>query len=300
MPSTELQLVLDMLRVGSPLAGTTIPEMRANMEATTGAVPPPADVHYEPTAIGGVPGEWARANGGAVDGALLYFHGGGYCVGSVRTHRLLVGALSRACGVPVLSLEYRLAPEHPHPAAVDDGVAAYRALLAGGMPAGRVVLAGDSAGGGLTAATLLAGRAAGLPPPAAAVCISPWFDLALSGETMVTKVDVDPMCKPQLLRLMAAAYLGAVDPQAPGASPLYADLAGLPPMLLQVGTAETLLDDSRRFAARAERAGVRVTLEVWEDMIHVWHAFAMVLPEGQQAIDRIGAFVRTAFKEDRR
>jgi acetyl esterase/lipase len=300
MASTELQLVLDMLRTGSPLAGTTIHEMRASMEATVGAVPPPSDVQYEPTEIGGVPAEWARAPEGAADGALLYFHGGGYCVGSVRTHRLLVGALARACGVPVLALDYRLAPEHPHPAAVEDGVAAYRGLLARGLRPGRVAFAGDSAGGGLTAATLLAARAAALPMPAAGVCISPWFDLALSGESMVTKADVDPMCKPPVLALMAAAYLGGADPRTPGASPLYADLTGLPPMLVHVGTAETLLDDARRFATRAERSGVRLALEVWDDMIHVWHAFAMVLPEGQQAIERIGAFVRGALADGRR
>jgi acetyl esterase/lipase len=297
MPSTELQLVLDMLRLGSPLAGTTIPEMRANMEATSGAVPAPPDVRYEPTTAGGVPAEWARLDGGASDAALLYLHGGGYCVGSVRTHRLLVGSLTRACAVPVLSLEYRLAPEHPHPAAVDDAVTAYRHLLGRGFSPDRLALAGDSAGGGLTVATLLALREAGLPRPAAGVCISPWLDLALSGETMVTKADVDPMCKPALLAMMAAAYLAGADARTPGASPLYADLAGLPPLLVQVGTAETLLDDARRFAARAEDAGVRVTLEVWDDMIHVWHAFAMLLPEGQQAVDRIGTFVRATFAE---
>jgi acetyl esterase/lipase len=161
------------------------------------------------------------------------------------------------------------------------------------------VLAGDSAGGGLAAATLVALRERGLPRPAGGVCLSPWFDLGIAGETMTTKVDLDPMCKPALLGMMAAAYLGGANPQTPGASPLYADLGGLPPMLLQVGTSETLLDDARRFAARAEQAGVPVTLEVWDDMIHVWHAFAMLLPEGQQAIDRIGAFVRRALEESR-
>jgi monoterpene epsilon-lactone hydrolase len=299
MPSTELQTVLDMLRVGSPLAGSTIHEMRSSMEATSGAVPPPADVAYVPTRMGGVAAEWARAKGASASRALLYFHGGGYCVGSVRTHRLLVGALSRSCGVPVLSLDYRLAPEHPHPAAVDDAVAAYRGLLAEGIPAAQIAFAGDSAGGGLTAAALLALRAHSLPAPAAGVCLSPWFDLALSGETMRTNIDVDPMCKPSLLAMMAEAYLAGADPRTPGASPLYDDLTELPPMLVQVGTAETLLDDARRFAARAERAGARITLEVWDDMIHVWQAFAMVLPEGQQAIDRIGAFVRAALGEER-
>jgi acetyl esterase/lipase len=294
-------MVLDMLRLGSPLAGTTIHEMRANMESTAGAVPPPPDVQFETVRMGGVPAEWARANGAGGGGALLYLHGGGYCVGSIATHRLLVSELSRACGIAALSLDYRLAPEHPHPAAVDDAVAAYRALLDAGMPPRRIAIAGDSAGGGLTAATLLTIGAQGLPRPAAGVCISPWFDLALSGESCTTKLDLDPMCKPPILALMAAAYLDGADARTPGASPLYAeprDLAGLPPLLVQVGTSETLLDDSRRFAARAEQAGARVTLEVWDDMIHVWHAFSMLLPEGRQAIERIAAFVRAAFEED--
>jgi acetyl esterase/lipase len=299
MPSPELQLVLDMLRTGSPMVGNTIHEMRASMEASSGAVPPPPDVQYEPTQVGGVAAEWARASGTSETGAVLYFHGGGYCVGSVRTHRLLVAALSRACGVPVLSLDYRLAPEHPHPAAVEDGVAAYRALLAQGLTAQQLALAGDSAGGGLTVATLLALGTAGLPRPAAGVCLSPWFDLTMSGDTMRTHVDVDPMCKPPLLAMMAAAYLAGSDGRAPTASPLFADLGGLPPLLVQVGTAETLLDDARRFAARAERADTRVTLEVWDDMIHVFQAFSMLLPEGQQAIDRIGVFVRAAFERGR-
>jgi acetyl esterase/lipase len=268
------------------------------MEASAGAVPPPADVAYEAAELGGVPGEWTRAPGAARDGAMIYFHGGGYCVGSVRTHRLLVSALSRACGLSVFSVDYRLAPEHPHPAAVEDGIAVYRALLARGIDPGRVALAGDSAGGGLTVATLLALREAGLPRPAAGACISPWLDLALSGESMVSKCDLDPMCKPPILAQMAAAYLGGRDPRTPLASPLYADLSGLPPLLLHVGTAETLLDDSVRFAARAERAGVSATLEVWDDMIHVWHAFAMLLPEGQQAVDRLGAFVHEALGRD--
>jgi acetyl esterase/lipase len=298
MASAELQLVLDMLRTGSVLAGATIPEMRANMEAATGAMPDAPGIRYEATNASGVPAEWARADEARDAGALLYFHGGGYCVGSVRTHRLLVGGLSRACGVPALSVDYRLAPEHPHPAAVDDGVAAYRHLLARGIAPERIALAGDSAGGGLTAAVLIALREGGLPMPAAGACISPWFDLALSGETMTSKVDVDPMCKPDLLAPMAAAYVAGGDLRAPTVSPLYADLAGLPPLLVQVGTAETLLDDARRFARRAERQGVDATLEVWDDMIHVWHAFAMLLPEGQQAIDRIGGFVRRAFRLD--
>ena len=192
----------------------------------------------------------------------------------------------------MLVTDYRLAPEHPHPAAVDDSVAAYRWMLAQGLKPARIAVAGDSAGGGLTVATLVAIRDAKLPVPAAGVCLSPWVDLEGIGESMTTKADVDPIVqKPGLLQ-MAAAYLGGKDPRTPLAAPLYADLSGLPPLLIQVGTAETLLDDASRLADRARKAGVTVIYEPWENMIHVWHLFASMLDEGQQAIDRIGEFVQ--------
>jgi acetyl esterase/lipase len=192
----------------------------------------------------------------------------------------------------VLVIDYRLAPEHPHPAAVDDAVAAYRWMLTQGLKPPRVAVAGDSAGGGLTVATLLAIRDAKLPLPAAGACLSPWVDLEGIGESMTTRAGVDPIVqKPGLLQ-MAAAYLAGKDPRTPLAAPLYADLSGLPPLLIQVGTAETLLDDASRLAERARKAGVTVSYEPWESMIHVWHLFAPMLDEGQQAIDRVGEFVR--------
>jgi acetyl esterase/lipase len=289
----ELQKVIEMLRAGAGAGSATIAEMRAGLEALTGALPPPRDITLQPVDAGGVAAEWVSAKEARPDCTVLYLHGGGYALGSVRTHRMLVSGISRAARARVLSVNYRLAPEHPFPAAVEDGVAAYRFLLQAGTPPERVALAGDSAGGGLTVAVLLALRDAGQPLPAAAVCISPWFDLALTGESMRTRAELDPMVRPEQLQLMADIYLAGADPRTPLASPLHGELSGLPPMLIQVGTAEVLLDDSTRFSAAAREAGVDVTLETWDEMIHVWHAFAVILPEGRQAIDRIGEYLLT-------
>jgi acetyl esterase/lipase len=215
----------------------------------------------------------------------------GYVIGSINTHRDLASRLSLAAAARVLLIDYRLAPEHPFPAAVDDATAAYRWLLSSGADPSHMVIAGDSAGGGLTVATLVALRDAGTPLPAAGVCLSPWVDLECSGESMTTKAAADPMVRRDGLMKMAEWYLAGQPPRTPLAAPLYADLSGLPPLLIQVGTAEVLLDDSTRLAERARKAGVTVTLEPWEDMIHVWQAFAALLPEGRQAIDRIGEFI---------
>jgi acetyl esterase/lipase len=240
----------------------------------------------------GVPAAWVKVPESDSRRVVLYLHGGGYVIGSIRTHRDLAQRIARAAGARVLLIDYRLAPEHPHPAAVEDSVRAYRWLLSQGAQPASLAIAGDSAGGGLTVATLVALRDAGVPLPAAAVCLSPWVDLEGLGESMVTKADVDPMVQRDALLRMAAMYLGGHHPRTPLAAPLYADLRSLPPMLIQVGTAETLLDDSLRLAEKARAAGVEVALEAWDDMIHVWQAFAAMLPEGQQAIDRIGEFLR--------
>ena len=224
--------------------------------------------------------------------AILYLHGGGYVIGSINTHRSLAARLSRAAKARVLVIDYRLAPEHPFPAAVDDSVAAYRWMLAQGLKASRIAVSGDSAGGGLTAATLVAIRDAKLPVPAAGALLSPWVDMEGIGESMTSKDSVDPMVHKDGLLGMAKAYLAGQNPRTPLAAPLYADLTGLPPLLIQVGTAETLLDDSSRLAERAKKAGVNVTYEPWENMIHVFQLFAPMLDEGQQAIEKIGAFVR--------
>jgi len=292
MASQELQGVIELLRSAPPIPRDASPiQMRAAMESMTGMMPLPEDVRYQPVDAGGVAAEWTVAPGARDDCVIVYLHGGGYVIGSIKTHRQLTADLSRAAGARVLSVDYRLAPEDPHPAAVEDASAAYGFVLAQGVDPRRAAIAGDSAGGGLTAATLLALRDREVALPAAGVCISPWLDLTLSGESIASKAEEDPLVPQEGLQTMADAYVGGADPRSPLISPLFAELAGLPPLLVQVGTAEILLDDSTRFAERARAAGVDVNLEVWDDMIHVWHAFAAVLPEGRQAIERIGEFL---------
>jgi acetyl esterase/lipase len=292
MPGPELDAIIQLLRA-EPLAGAgNIEQMRSSMEAAAALVILPPDVMVEQVDAGGVPAEWVTVGAGEPRGVILYLHGGGYCICSVNTHRDLVGRVARATGTRALLIEYRLAPEHPFPDGLDDAVAAYRWLVAKGASPSDIVIGGDSAGGGLTAATLLALRDAGDALPAGAFCVSPWLDLVAEGESMKSKAEADPMVTEEMLRMMADAYAGSHDLRDPLLSPVFAELAGLPPMLLQVGTAEVLMDDSTRFAERAKAAGVEVTLEIWDDMIHVWHVFAETLPEGQQAIDRIGEWVR--------
>jgi epsilon-lactone hydrolase len=292
MASPEHEAIVEVLRNQPVLDGATIPDKRAGMEDMAGGAPLPDGTTIEVVDAGGVPAEWVSVDGARGDGVLLYLHGGGYCIGSINTHRALAARLAAACRVRALNVDYRLAPEHPHPAAVEDAVAAYRWVLDGGVPPGQVVVGGDSAGGGLVVATLLALRDGGDPLPAGAFCLSPWVDLECAGETMETKADVDPMVGREGLAEMAAAYAGEHDLRSPLVSPLHADLAGLPPLLIQVGTAETLLDDAVRLADRARTAGVDVRLEAWDDLIHVFQAFAPMVPEAVEAIDGIGAFVR--------
>jgi len=293
MASTELGTLVQMLRARPILADVSVEEMRKGMESMIGATAQlPAGLIRESREVNGVPAEWVSARGAAADRAVLYLHGGGYVLGSIGTHRELAARISQAAGTRCLVIDYRLGPEYPFPAAVEDAVRAYRWLLDAGYAPERLAIAGDSAGGGLTVATLLALRDARLPLPATAVCISPWVDLAGEGESMTTREKVDPMVTRAPLLAMAKNYLGGADPKTPLASPLYGDLRGLPPLLIQVGDHETLLDDSTRLAERARKAGVEVELEVWPEMIHVWHAFAALVPEGRDAIERIGAHLR--------
>ncbi len=300
MSSPQLQIIIQVLRA-NPLHETagqaSFGKVRALFEQAISLIPAPADILTEPVDAGGVPAEWISAPGADASTVVYYLHGGGYAIGSINTHREMISRIARAANARALAIDYRLAPEHPFPAAVEDAVAAYRWLLSTGAAPERIVIAGDSAGGGLTVATLIALRDAGDPLPAAAVCISPWTDLAITGESMDTKADVDPMIKKADAIEGAKLYLGGADPRNPLASPLYADLSGLPPLLVQVGGSETLLNDATRLAERAQAAGVGVTLETWEEMIHVWHFFAFLLPEAQQAIDRIGEFIRQRVAE---
>ncbi|MBI3798128.1 MAG: alpha/beta hydrolase [Deltaproteobacteria bacterium] len=292
MASPQLQMAIEAFKtVGEKMAkAPDMKSMRAVMEEMS--VPVPPDVKCTPVNAGGVPAEWVIAPGAAEDHFLLYLHGGGYVLGSINTHREMVSRLSRAAGVRALVLDYRLAPESPFPAAVDDATAAYRWLLSQGAKPACTVIAGDSAGGGLTLATLVALRDAKVPLPAAGVCLSPWADMEGVGASMTSKAKEDPVVQKEGLLGMAKLYLGGADPKTPLAAPLHADLRGLPPLLIQVGSAETLLDDSTRVAERAKMAGVKVDLEVWNEMIHVWQLFAPILPEGQEAIEKIGKFIR--------
>ena len=292
MASPQLQMAKDAYKAILESGAKTPQELRVKFEEVAASAPIPHDIKCEKVSAGGVDAEWISAPNSSADRAVLYVHGGGYVIGSVNTHRDLMGRIARASGARVLGINYRLAPEHPFPAAVDDSVAAYRWLLAQGIKPNRISVAGDSAGGGLTVATLVAIRDAKLPVPGAGVCISPWIDMEGIGESMKTKAAVDPVVQREGSLGMAAAYLGGQNPRSPLASPLYADLKGLPPLLIQVGEAETLLDDSTRLNDRAKAAGVSTKLEVWPDMIHVWQLFASFLPEGQQAVDGIGAFIK--------
>ncbi len=295
MASAELQKVLDLM-AERPIGGgaTDIQGMRAGMEES--AFPATDAATVTPVDANGVPGEWVTVAESDPNRRLLYVHGGGYVIGSPVTHRRLCEDIARAGGCAVLNLDYRLAPEHPYPAAVDDAIEGLKFVQQNGPngagAAESVFVAGDSAGGGLTLATLLAARERGVDQPNAAIGISAWTDLAITGESIQTRADADPLITDaSMISGMASAYLGSTEATDPLASPLYADYAGLPPLLLQVGDAEVLLSDTTRVTEKARAAGVDVVEEVWDEMFHVWHAFAPMLPEGQAAIERIGEFV---------
>ncbi|AEA62059.1 alpha/beta hydrolase [Burkholderia gladioli] len=239
-------------------------------------------------------GEWLEPVNGRATPTLLYFHGGGYYFCSPATHRPLVFALTAKAGARSFSVDYRLAPEAPFPAAHEDALAAYAALLEAGVDPATIVLGGDSAGGGLALALLVALRDRGAPLPAGAVLFSPWTDLAATGETLRSNDGADPMFAGAALGRAARLYVGDASPTDPYVSPLYADPAGLPPLLIQAGSTEVLLDDSRRFAERARAAGVEVDLQVWPRMPHVWQMAVPFMPEARRALDDAAAFVRGA------
>lgn len=258
----------------------------------------PPDVRLEKVGRPGVRGEWVEP-AGADDGVtVVYFHGGGYIGGSAETYRRTTFALARAARARVFAVDYRLAPEHRYPRAVEDGLAAYRYVLGGGARAGAVAFVGDSAGGGLLLATMLAARAAGLPLPAAGVCYSPFADLATTGGSLDANNRRCAMFYGDALRRVAPLYLGGADARDPLASPLYADLRGLPPLQIFVSTSETLLDDSLRLAERARAEGVRVDLQVWRNLPHVWPLFARQLPEARAALRLTADFIRDAMNGD--
>jgi acetyl esterase/lipase len=281
-----------MLQARPQVVGGTIEESRAGFEQLAGMFPVADDVETEAVDAGGVPAEWLRVPESRDDRVVLYVHGGGYVIGSLNTHRELASRIARAAQATALNVDYRLAPEHPFPAAVEDSTAAYRWLLGTGQDAAQVAIAGDSAGGGLTLATLLALRDAGDPAPAAGVCLSPWTDLEGIGASAQPGGADDPLLELEGLREMGRHYFADSDPRHPHASPLYGDYTGISPLLIQVGTREILLDDATRVADRARAAGVAVELEQCEGLIHVWQLFGPNVPESTDAVSRIGEFIR--------
>lgn len=252
---------------------------------------PHPDAVVSSATVAGVPGKWVSVpeSGGTV---ILHLHAGGYLIGSSQSHRDMAARIAAAAGARVFLADYRLAPENPYPAALDDALAAYRGLLDDGVDPADLIVSGDSAGGGLALATLVALRDAGDRLPAAGVLLSPWADLALTGDSMTTNESIDPLVNRELLGQMATGYLGDRDPADPLASPLYADLAGLPPLLLQVGSSEVLEDDAVRIADKVLTSGGDATLQVGYEMVHVFQMFADQLPEARTAVNQIGSFVR--------
>jgi monoterpene epsilon-lactone hydrolase len=277
-------------------ASTSIVELRRRADASAGMFGRmPAGMRAQPVTIGGVPAEWIHAHRCDDGRTLLYFHGGGYVMGSCRSHRNVVAKFAAAAETSAVLFDYRLAPEHPFPAALDDALAVYAGLLARGYRASGIAFAGDSAGGGLCLATLLALRQRGLPMPAAAVVLSPWTDLTCSSPSYQRP---DPLAPPGSWTTFGAHYAGGCDASDPLISPLFGDPSGLPPLLIYVGEEESMRDDSVRFADNARRAGVDVRLHVGPGMIHCYPAFAPIMPEAKTAMREIGAFIRERTRAD--
>lgn len=289
--SARLARLVEVLREQAPRPEDSLADLRTTFELAAAKLPAPEHVRARPASAGGVPAEWCEPPDAIPGCTVLHLHGGGYVLGSVAMARRSTCMLADAAHARTLSIDYRLAPEHPFPAAVEDAVTAYQWLLENGCEPHRLAIVGESAGGGLALACLVSLRDRGVPLPAAGVAISPWCDLGLTGASLESNAATDPQTQRWLLERMASDYLAGADPRTPLASPLFADLHGLPSLLIQAGGAEVLLDDAVRFARAAEAAGVDVVLECWEDMIHVWHAFAPLLPEGVDAIRRVGEFL---------
>jgi monoterpene epsilon-lactone hydrolase len=292
--SKEQQLTVDaILRQGRFDAGGDVQTLRTAFNDLMAQVPVHPDVQQSPVAIGGVAGIEVTIQGNDAEKVILYFHGGVYVIGSASATVPLVGDLARRTGVRAVTLDYRLAPEHPYPAAVDDARAAYEGLLAQGIAPSQIALAGESAGGGLVVATLLALREAGVALPSCGYVMSPYVDLTLAGESLVAKREADPLLTPGALRARVTDYVGSGDASDPGISPIFADLRGLPPLLIQVGSHEVLLSDALRLADRAGISDVPVTLEVTPGVPHVFQAYAAMLDEAAVALDRGAAFLKT-------
>lgn len=290
--SEALDQVRELYKLIAPESGEPeLDELRERYETLLATAPVPDDIEVTPVDTGGVAALRVRAPGVSTGRTLVWLHSGGYMLGSAHGYRAFGYQLSRAADATVLLIDYRLAPEHPHPAALDDAISATRWALAQGSPES-TVLGGDSAGGALCIATLVRLRDGGGPLPVAAVSVSAMLDLAATGESMDTKAELDPVCSRDTVAMLAGAYLQGTDVTHPSGSPLYAELAGLPPLFVTVGTAETLMDDSTRLADKVRAAGGEVTLDVADDMVHIWTLFHEILPEARESIQRIGTFIQ--------
>lgn len=296
MPSFTARLVALGLRyyLRPRLARQSVEERRRAIDTRVGGSTR-RGAQVERLNAGGVPAEWVDIPRPASRAVLYHLHGGGFCAGSCASERPLLTRLARAAGARGFAVDYRLAPEHPFPAAVEDTVAAYRWLLKAGVASADIVLSGSSAGGALALAALVSLRDAGDPLPASCILLSPATDLTLSGESFVTKARADPVLSQEYVRRATRLYIGQGNPKEPLASPLFADLQGLPPLLIHVGSSEILLSDSTRLARRAEEAGVNVTLKVWDGLFHVFHT-AGFLPESRRALAEIGAFAEACYR----
>lgn len=283
------RLVKGLFRNNYPAEDAPEPYRRALVD-TARLFTIPKDVVLRSDMIAGVPAEWIEPANARDDAVLLYLHGGGYYMGSIETYRHYVARFAQIAGLRTVHIDYRLAPEHPFPAAIEDATAVFNAIGTTVIPANRIVIAGDSAGGGLTLATLLALRDAGNPVPCAAAMIAPWTDLTNSGDSIETHRDRDPVLGRMQTKSHAAWYAGNAPLDHPHVSPLFGDYADLPPMLIHVGTEDILLDDATRLADRAKSQGAAMDIEIWEGMVHVWHYYAEWIPEGRDAIRRIGEF----------
>jgi acetyl esterase/lipase len=289
---SDLEIIALREVIAKRVRSDDIAQRRCDIDARGLANRLPADVKVEPVVANGVRSEWTSTPDADRSKAVLFLHGGGYVIGSLDSHRHMVAEIGRAARSRTLAIDYRLAPEHPFPAAVDDALAAYRFLLSAGIQPAGITIAGDSAGGGLVVAAMLAIRDAGLAQPACGWPISPWVDMEAAGDSMESKAATDPTVQKAGILDMAKLYLNGADPRSPLAAPIHADLRGLAPLLIQVGAAETLLDDAVRLAQVAGVADVAVDLQIWPEMIHVWHTYYQELAAGRRAIAAGGEFAK--------
>ena len=300
MVSDGIKRISEMVRQNSKVvAKQRVEESRAGFEQFAAMFQVAKDVKIDNVDVNGVSAVWISTPEAVEENVVLYFHGGGYVFGSINTHKEFMSRISRVSNSRVLLIDYRRAPENPFPAALEDAITAYKWLIdSEGIKPENLIIGGESAGGGLTLATLLKLRDTGIPLPAAALLLSPWADLDMTGETIRTKARVDPLANPSDLFFLASLYVGEDDPKNPYISPLYGDLKGLSPMIIQVGSAEILLSDAERIAEKAKAADVEVILDIWEDMIHMFQMFALWSPEGQKATEKLGKFIQKHLRKE--